>query len=251
MKKFVIQILEKFLKIKILNLKARENFSRYSVLKNFFLRINSTELNKNKKFIVFDVGSNLGKEAKKYEEILIKCNFDYEFHIFEPNLHLINSIKAQNIKNVKINQLIVGNKFGKSILKIESNSEKSSVNNKIFNTNIIEELTVNNETIDGYVEKNNIKNINFIKIDTEGLNEEVIEGAKNSLEKGIIDLVLTELTLGKKYENKSEKIYNIEKYLNKNYALIGIDNQYILHFNSILFNRSFNIDLLYINKKFL
>ena len=112
-------------------------------------------------------------------------------------------------------------------------------------------MTVNNETIDGYVERNNIKNIDFIKIDTEGYNEEVIEGARNSLEKGIINLALIELTLGKKFKNKSENIYNIEKYLTKNYSLIGIDNQYLLDFNSIFFNKAFNIDLLYINKKYL
>ena len=38
----------------------------------------------------------------------------------------------------------------------------------------------------------------------------------------MIDLILTEVTLGSKYINKTESIYNIEKYYKNNYALIGI-----------------------------
>ena len=167
----------------------------------------------------------------------------------QPNI--INKIREKNIKNLKIINKGVGNKIDKKILKIETNSEKSSFNDKIFNNVINNEISCDFEIIDDYLKKNNIKNVNFMKIDSEGFNQEVLEGAKNSLEKGMIDLILTEVTLGSKYINKTESIYNIEKYYKNNYALIGIDNQYLLEFNSVFHNKAFNIDLLYINKKYL
>ena len=40
-------------------------------------------------------------------------------------------------------------------------------------------IIVKPQTLDDYINKNNIKNIDILKIDTQSFNKEVIEGAQN------------------------------------------------------------------------
>ena len=104
------------------------------------------------------------------------------------------------------------------------------------------------DTLDNYVKKNKLKEIDFLKIDTQGFNEEVIKGSKNSLKKNIIKIIYTEITLGEKYA-KSENFINFEKYLIKNnYKLFGIDvgNNFV-QVPSIRYSKEFNIDVFYIS----
>lgn len=148
----------------------------------------------------------------------------------------------------------LGAKTEKSIFFIHEKDTKSSflkVHKNYFLDNkkykIFKSLSKIN-TLDNYVKKNKLKAIDFLKIDTQGFNEEVIKGSKNSLKKNIIKIIYTEITLGIKY-SKSENFINFEKYLIKNnYKLFGIDvGNNLVEVPSIYYSKEFNIDLFYIS----
>lgn len=60
---------------------------------------------------------------------------------------------------------------------------------KQYNIQPPQVFSVLTTTLDRYVERMRIKRINFLKIDTEGRELEVLYGAKNLLQKGAIDFI--------------------------------------------------------------
>ena len=69
-------------------------------------------------------------------------------------------------------------------------------------------------TIDKYTELKKIKNIDLLKIDTEGHELDVLKGSLKSINKNKIKYILIELHFSKMYENYSKQ--KIEKFLKKN-----------------------------------
>tara|TARA_B100000902_G_scaffold281170_1_gene267059 strand:- start:307 stop:1128 length:822 start_codon:yes stop_codon:yes gene_type:complete len=263
----------KFFGYVLINLEPRKKHTTFEIIKFLLKKFNS------KKLTIFDVGGHTGDYSKKIELILssiIKENsrkkfqsierekegpFDYEFYIFEPNEDIIENIKDKNIKNSKIYQIGIGNKVEKkNFFKHQSvtmNSHRSSflkTGPEFFNRYKkypIEEVSCDIDTLDNFVQTNNIEYIHFLKIDTQGYNEEVIEGAKKLIEQNKIGIIYSELILGKLY-SKEETFYNFEKYLKDNYILYGIDHgDYHIQVRSRRYSNDFNIDVFYLNKKLL
>ena len=103
--------------------------------------------------------------------------------------------KYINNKNFYLNNVAVGDKKGKLEFNINANSGHSSFRNLIPNTTWIKKKSndikidhnnytikkVNAEivTLDDYVNKKNITNIDILKIDTQGFEDKVLLGAKN------------------------------------------------------------------------
>ena len=86
---------------------------------------------------------------------------------------------------------------------------------------------VKTDSLDNYCEENNIDNIDILKIDTEGSELEVLEGAKNILQQ--TNIVLIEVLDERKYFKKKyetvinflEKNYNFNKILEKKIWSLG------------------------------
>lgn len=120
--------------------------------------------------IIFDVGC-------KGDNIFYEINPSADIHLFDPteNDALINSISG--IQNVKYNNYALGNFKGKtqfhfhygSIL-LRDDVEKYKDSHQ--------EKTINVDTLFNYCKESNITQIDFLKIDTEGYDFEVIKGAK-------------------------------------------------------------------------
>ena len=68
-------------------------------------------------------------------------------------------------------------------------------------------------TIDNYVNTNDIKKINILKIDTQGHEINVLEGAKETLEKQIIDFIEVEIIKGNAYEKSNNSFSDLENKL--------------------------------------
>lgn len=128
-----------------------------------------------KDLIIFDVGSRSDSEFMNYEG---------EVHYFEPMPEALNLLK--NIKNKNTKSYF--NNFGLSI-----NNEKllyyprhqSFINRSriLSNESILLEL----KRGDDYIENNKIEKIDFLKIDTEGFEFNVLKGLEKSM--NIIDTV--------------------------------------------------------------
>jgi len=180
--------------------------------------LNNTEL---KISTIFDVGSNNGD----YSLLFNKIYPGVKIFAFEPNPYLFKIAKknTKNFKNIKIVQRAVGNSNSLTKLEIDQNSSLTTslaIKNKDSNTyKIIKFLygEKNGETakiklikLDSFIKKN--KSPDFIKIDVEGFEEEVLKGLKNNLK--TIKLVMIEFHFDKLYKKYNTR--RLHSFLIKN-----------------------------------
>ena len=113
-------------------------------------------------------------------------------------------------------------------------------NKKEFNENFtLKKEKVRINTIDNYLKSQNIEFIDIVKIDTQGYEPKVLEGALNSLKSKKIKTILTEIIISDIYKS-NVSFFEIEKNLiNNGYKLISLDdhgnlfNKAIFQFNAI------------------
>ena len=99
-------------------------------------------------------------------------------------------------------------------------------------------------TVDNFVKKKKINSIDILKIDIEGSEYELLKGAKNTLKRNKIKIILVEIIDKKNsYKKKEEKIIN----LLKNFTLIKKANIWSIS----LFSNIRGGDYLFINNKYL
>ena len=236
------------------------NFELFRYRKNFdeLLKI----LIKNQKPIILDVGANKGQSIDRFKKIFTNL----EIHSFEPlselNSYLLEKYKNKDIyKDLYINELALSDKiqrkeifynnlgnFGamsgfyklKNDSKFKKNYKKINKEKSIDQKNNIESTMVSTITLDEYVEKNNIRTIDLLKIDTQGHEKEVLIGSQKSLEKKIIKTIELELILNDSYE-ENFYFYKFDQILSEcGYKVFAINNH-----GNLIDNPGLNIDLLY------
>ncbi|WP_023648989.1 FkbM family methyltransferase [Candidatus Pelagibacter ubique] len=183
----------KFLTLKILNI---FDYFYQKKLINFLKKKGLNNLN-----ILLDIGAHEGESIK-----LFTNNFNInEIYSFEPSpisfKILIRNITTieDKFKKTKIfpENIALGSKHKKIFMKHISESSSSTIrelntDSKYFkkkffflkNSNsqdLFKKIEVQQILLSDYIEKNNIKSVDFIKIDTEGYELEVLKGAKNIL----------------------------------------------------------------------
>lgn len=214
----------------------------------------------NNELIIFDVGANKGQSIERFKKIFPNSII----HAFEPikkeSDYLID--KYANNKTIIINNFALGEKRYQKDLNISKRTGVSSFNefnldhewikvrSKQYNTNIEGFLEgrqlVCVESIDNYCIKNNIYNIDILKIDTQGYEDLVLAGAAQMLNKNLIKSVELEIIFDDTYD-KYLTFSDLEKYLLPNFRFCGIKN-----YNNNLFEGiNFFAEILYLNKKIL
>ena len=169
-------------------------------------------------------------------------------------------LKKLKNPNIFVNNLAITNQVGEKKFFINDEDQKSSFYNFANYKGKVKEIVVKTTSIDEYCRLKNINKINFVKVDTEGAEPEVLEGSKKMIIDNKVDCIYSELSIGKLYENRELSISSLEKYLHDKFHLVGIslnrdyykneDNKFISTFHS-LNQKDFILDLcyLYINKK--
>lgn len=200
----------------------------------YYFRIINKHLKKLNVKIVIDVGSHKGE----FSESLIKdIKTIKKLVLIEPQNELLKYlffIKNKILKiEIDIEEYALGPKKETREIKINSLSSTSTlakINTKsswlkfknillIKNyKNVIVKKTVLVETLDNLVEKHNIKIVDLLKIDTEGFEYEVLQGAKKSLKFKKIKAIMIEKQLSNMYLNYNFK--KVEKILEKNGFLL-------------------------------
>jgi len=147
--------------------------------------------------VFFDVGANVGLWTQSLINALKKENINgsaVEIHLFEPepaaHKELTKSfLEFDKFKIFQINQKGVTDKGGK--LSFGIIGEKAGTNSlKHFPTqSILKTINIECTSISEYSHINNIPHINFVKIDTEGNDYNVILGATELLREGKIDII--------------------------------------------------------------
>ena len=207
--------------------------------------------------IILDVGANKGQSVDRFQSIFEKPYI----YCFEPVKSCFNLLKKKinSEKRIKVYNLAVCKNNKKKKIYIYENDAHSSFNKVLKNTKWLKlrskkinisskkylkktEL-VKTETIDNFCKKNNIKEIDILKIDTQGNEDNVLRGCKNLLRQKKIKIIQVEIILQDVY-SKYLNIYDIEKYLIPNsYRLLATNK-----FGNLIDNYSFQMDILYTTK---
>ncbi|WP_295388955.1 FkbM family methyltransferase [uncultured Thiodictyon sp.] len=142
--------------------------------------------------VFFDVGANVGD----YSNVLAKEYPGAAIYAFEPNPNTFSHL-VKNARGVaRCFNIGMGDKQGNGIIATCSNglfSAHASMYREVFaefhgHTDIVTN-SFKQETIDEFCESENIGRIDFLKIDTEGNELNVLKGAENSLAQGKIDMI--------------------------------------------------------------
>lgn len=205
-------------------------------------------INKTENINIFDVGANEGRWIDRANEFFKKPNI----HAFEPSEKEFQILKDKysNQKNIILNNYALGEvkdekyfninyKGGlNSFYDVNQNTnwfKRQKNNKKEFNENFTlkkEKVIIN--TIDDYLKSENIESIDIVKMDTQGYEPKVLEGALNSLKSKKIKTILTEIIISDVYKS-NVSFFEIEKNLISNgYKLVSLDDHGNL-FNKAIF----------------
>lgn len=190
--------------------KAKNNGIENTVLRNSFQLIQKYKPNRTD-LIVLDIGSNFGYLASVWADSIAQNG---KVLAFEPNKNLHKSISKTiqanvNFKsNFEVHHLAVGAKNDAITL----NASNFSSNAKAMDS-VIETYTVDMVTLDGFLNTQNIKNIDVIKIDVDGIELDILKGAENLLKQNK-SIVIVETNDNKRiiefFQNIGYNIYDMK-----------------------------------------
>lgn len=169
----------------------------------------------NKGYVVFDVGANVGDWTAE----VLNQGHEVEVHLFEPIPHVYKKLIKNLDKQLIFNNLGVGKKEEvKTFYYYEPNPMLSTFYRRVDVEkqgwlNPPKEITVLTTTIDNYCQRHDIKRINFLKIDVEGGELDVLYGARYFLETGRIDYLQFEY--GGTYIDSKTTLKQAFEYLQK------------------------------------
>jgi len=136
--------------------------------------------------VIFDVGANVGD----YSNEILKINPLAIIHAFEPGNVAFSELKKHKLI---ANNFAMGDKEGKHLLYQEKDR---STHNSFYNfhNDGANPLEVTVQTIDEYCAKNNIKHIDFMKVDVEGFEYPVLKGSEGMLSSKAISYIQFEFS---------------------------------------------------------
>jgi FkbM family methyltransferase len=176
---------------------------------------------RNSPIIIFDVGANVGQTISKLKKICPQS----QIHAFEPSPEcfsdlLLNTSSYSGIvyNNIGLGADVKTVQFYENELN-DISSFLEPTNELWGKTKSINQLKI--MTLNEYVTNNKISRVNFLKIDTQGYELEVLKGAENQLKAGKIDVIQLEITLRKLYSDLPQMDLIIKYLLDLGYKLVA------------------------------
>jgi FkbM family methyltransferase len=193
---------------------------------------------------IIDVGANRGQ----FLFAANKCFPAAQIYSFEPLPSLFSALKegSKDLTNISVNNLALSKSEGEisfyeseyshisSALKISENND----NPKYFDAKV-KEIKVNTTTLNNFFDGKKVQQPTLLKIDAQGLEKEILEGAEDFLEQ--INFIALELAFTKLYEEQP-LFSEIHEYLiSKGYTFLAP-----LDFHTGADNKIIEIDALYV-----
>lgn len=149
---------------------------------NFFYKDIVAQQNKDKSYNIIDIGAQSGLYTL-FAKFIPKSTF-YAFEPFPSSFKLLNdNIKLNNIDNVKTYNIGISDKIGETTLNVcNSHNGLHTIGENVKRFNDISKITIKTDTIDNLFYDKDIP-VDYIKIDTEGWEYHILNGAKNTIKK--------------------------------------------------------------------
>ena len=149
----------------------------------------------NKEPVIFDIGSNVGQYATELVKVFGQ---DLSLYCFEPSARAFDElINNPSIKNAKFFNTAMSNSIGESNLFFDKPGTgwASMYKADIPGHNILFEYSekIKIDTIDNFCRSMGLNKINFLKIDVEGHELDVLKGANDMLKENRIDIIQFEI----------------------------------------------------------
>lgn len=141
---------------------------------------------------IFDVGANIGQSAK----LFLRRIPGSQIYCFEPvaNTYRLLKHQFQNEERIKCFQLAFGSLKGTGEMVLQGSSDMfyllEQSKEKSFDN--LQKESVMIDTLDDFCFTHNIESINYLKIDTEGGDLDVLKGAMRMLTEQKVDIVQVE-----------------------------------------------------------
>lgn len=174
---------------------------------------------------IFDVGSNIGQSARRYSRHFPSAHI----YCFEPvkSTFALLQRNTRDLINIQIHHSAMGAVRENILIKLQELSLVNSLLDKVdsgVDVGVaIEEVEV--DTLDDYCIRHNIAGIDFLKIDTEGFDLNVLLGAENLLNGKHVSVVQVEAGVNP-INDLHVKLEVLKKHLeSKGFFLFGIYDQ--------------------------
>ncbi len=138
--------------------------------------------------VVFDGGANVGKYSLLINKFLPNCKV-YAFEPVEDTFEIMKKNVSEYDNITPVNYGLFSSKCTKEINLFSSNTHSSLYDIKGISYEAENKVEIKLITGDSYIQDNNIPAVDFLKIDVEGAEYEVIKGFEQSLQKGIIKAI--------------------------------------------------------------
>lgn len=159
--------------------------------------------------IAYDIGANRGEYTKMLRQINRNCTI----YCFEPNPSLKDTLRRYS--NVKVFDKAVGSSNSKIHININKlDDTQSSIYRYSEST---EPLSVDQICLDNFIDSRKNKRIDFIKIDTEGHELEVLKGMRRIIKNQLVDYIQFEY--GGTYRDAGVTLKQAYDILEKNYII--------------------------------
>ena len=166
--------------------------------------------------VIFDVGANIGK----WTEFVLQNSVNPKIFCFEPSPAYATltknfaKIDAVTVANVAVDCSCGEREF---VFYPTLSVVSAFFVRPRYSALKQAKIKVATVTLDSFCEKNNVNHVDFLKIDTEGAEAAVIDGARGLLDKGMIDCIQFEY--GGCYVEAGKKLFDIYRLL-KSYGFL-------------------------------
>lgn len=138
-----------------------------------------------KKYVIFDVGANIGK----YAQLLLSQKRSMDLYCFEPSLSTFNELNKNLVHFTQGNLFLINIGFGEqkgsfTLYSVQEKPGLSSIyrrNLEHFKIRMENEEKIYLDTIDNFCQEKKVNWIDFLKLDIEGNEFFALKGAKKML----------------------------------------------------------------------
>ncbi|MCW3123116.1 MAG: methyltransferase, FkbM family domain protein [Flavipsychrobacter sp.] len=134
--------------------------------------------------IVIEAGANLGSETVLLSKMVGKGRV----YGFEPNPYTFDRLKTNvainELTNVEVFDIAMGEKNGSISFNIyPKNFCNAGMSSKYMETPLTRKITVQQQTLDSFVKAHNISKVDFLKMDIQGAEMDLLKGAGETMAK--------------------------------------------------------------------